>query len=454
MTAHLVDSEVFGHSWATDEVRGMFTDEGRTAGWLAVLAALAAAQADVGIVPRRAADAIATGVDGLRLDLAAVARLTRESGHSTHGLIAVLRERLPPEAAAWVYYGATVQDLTDTWTSTAMRAMHDICLRDLARAEHAALALARRHRRTVMVGRTHGQPGSLTTFGLKAAGWAGELRRAQARVEQARPRLEVVQLGGALGTLEFFGDRAVPLMEAFAARLGLGAPELPWVNSRDRVAEFVANLGIAASSLGRVGNEVYQLQRPEIGEVREGSTEGAVGSITMPHKRNPERSEHLVTLARLVANRSSLAIDGMVHEHERDGRAWKAEWLVVPEVCLLTATSLALGVELLGGLEVDAARMARTIDEQRGYVFSERVMRVLADRVGKHDAHQAVYDATMAGLADGLAFDEALARHPVVATELTREEIAACVDPTAPIASIDQLLDRALGAEGPAGGAP
>ena len=447
MGAHLTDSVVYGHLWGTGEVRALLDDEGRFGSWLAVLAALAEAQAEVGLVPPDAAQAIRAHTDVRLLDLDLVAARTRATGHSTLGLIQCLQEVLPEHAREWVYYGATVQDLSDTWTSLVMRAVGDVLDRDLHRAEAAALDLARRHRDTVMCGRTHGQPGLPVTFGFKAAVWASELGRHRERLAQGRARWEVVQLGGALGTLQFWGPAAVPLLEAFARRLGLGAPDIPWLTARDRVAEFMTFLAMVTATLGKVGNEVYQLQRPEIGEVSEPFTPGQVGSITMPHKRNPELSEHLGTLARVVRADAGVAVEGMVHEHERDGRAWKAEWLVLPEACLLTASALDLGVRLLEGLTVHEDRMRANLDAQDGYVLSEPVLRVLSDRLGKHAAHRAVYDATMAGLDRGVGFAAALRADPVVAAALDGDgRLAGALDPAAALGAAGALVDRVLAA--------
>jgi hypothetical protein len=307
-TAHPADSRIYGHLWTTPEVSALFTDEGRTQAWLDILAALAQAQADVGLVPRAAADAISAHADASRLDLALVAEQTRATGHSTLGLIRALREVLPADAREWVYYGATVQDLSDTWFALVFRALGAIAERDVGRMRDRALGLAAEHRGTPMCGRTHGQPGLPITFGFKAAVWAAELDRHLARLRQGRSRWELAQLGGALGTMEFWGDRALDLLDAFAGRLGLRAPDAPWLTARDGVAEFIWLLAAISATTGKIGNEVYQLQRPEIGELSETFTPGTVGSITMPHKRNPEISEHLVTLSRAVRAQAGLAL--------------------------------------------------------------------------------------------------------------------------------------------------
>jgi adenylosuccinate lyase len=411
-SAHPADSAIFGHLWSTPEASALFSDEGRTQAWLQILAALAQAQAGAGLVPHAAAQTIRAHADVGLIDLGLVAERTRATGHSTMGLIEALRSVLPEDAREWVYYGATVQDLSDTWFALVFRTVGDIAERDVTRMRDRALELARQYRDTPMCGRTHGQPGLPITFGFKAAVWAAELDRHLERLRQGRPRWEVVQLGGALGTMEFWGDRALDLLERFAGELGLGVPLLPWITARDGVAEFVWLLAAISATAGKIGNEVYQLQRPEIGELRESFTPGTVGSITMPHKRNPEISEHLVTLSRVIRAQATVALDGMVAEHERDGRAWKAEWLVVPETSMAFAACAGAAARMLDGLRPDPERMLANIGSHRGYLLSEPVMRALADRIGKHSAHDSVYAAAMRGIDKDQDFRTALRGDP------------------------------------------
>jgi adenylosuccinate lyase len=411
-SAHPADSAIFGHLWSTPETSALFSDEGRTQAWLQILAALAQAQAGAGLVPPAAAETIRAHADVGLIDLGLVAERTRATGHSTMGLIEALRAVLPPHAREWVYYGATVQDLSDTWFALVFRTVGDIAERDVTRMRDRALELAGQYRDTPMCGRTHGQPGLPITFGFKAAVWAAELDRHLERLRQGRARWEVVQLGGAVGTMEFWGDQALDLLERFAGELGLGVPLLPWITARDGVAEFVWLLAAISATAGKIGNEVYQLQRPEIGELRESFTPGTVGSITMPHKRNPEISEHLVTLSRVIRAQAAVALDGMVAEHERDGRAWKAEWLVVPETSMAFAACAGSAVRMLDGLRPDPERMLANIGSHRGYLLSEPVMRALADRIGKHSAHDSVYAAAMRGIDKDQDFRTALRGDP------------------------------------------
>jgi adenylosuccinate lyase len=425
-------------------MHALFDDRGRTQGWLDVLTALAAAQAEIGLIPAEAATAIAEHADVDRLDLSAVGAGTRAAGHSTLGLIQELRRILPEAAREWVYYGATVQDVTDTWTGRTMAVVLDILDRDVARCRRAALDLARVHRDTIMCGRTHGQPGLPITFGFKAAVWADELGRHSERIAQTRPRVAMAQLGGALGTMEFWGADAPELLTAFARHTGLGRPDIAWLTARDRVAEFVVLLALVTGTLGKIGNEIFELARPEIGEVAEPFTPGQVGSITMPHKRNPELAEHLDTLARRVRLDAASCVEGMIAIHERDGRSWKAEWLALPEACQLTAAALGFAVRLLEGLQVDATHMQANLDARRALLLSEPMMRVLADRIGKHAAHEAIYAAAMYAIEN----DADLARVVAERGLLTEDQISAATDPTAALGSATDFVDRVLAAAG------
>lgn len=450
-------SSTYAHLWGTDELRGIFDDRSRIQAWLDILAALAAAQADVGLIPRAAADEIGSKARVELLDLEHVAAETRATAHSTLGLIRGMQRVLSAEAGEWFCYGATVQDVSDTWTALVMRAVGGVVYRDLRAIEAALLRLARRHRDTPAAARTHGQTGLPITFGFKVAGWAAEVRRHVERLKQGRGRWLVGQLGGAAGTASFWGDRAVELQERFCHRLGLSVPEIPWVSARDRVAEFSLVLAMVTHTLARIGNEVVQLQRPEVGELGEPFSPGQVGSITMPHKRNPERAEHLVTLARLVRAEAAVLLESMIVEHERDGRAWKAEWAAFPDVCMLTGAALSMARRVVEGLVVRPAAMRRNLERDGGYAASETVMRALARRVGKQSAHRIVYEAAMAGLDRGEDFRRALEANPEVMAHLRADELDELLDldgaavQTAP-AFVDRVLEtarRARRSEGP-----
>jgi adenylosuccinate lyase len=442
MSTRITDSPIYQHLWGTAEAREVLGEEGRLRSWLEVIVALARAQAALGVIPAEAAELIAVHARPERLDLEYAAAQTRLSSHSMLGLIRALQQVLPESAREYVYVGATVQDVTDTATALALRRIGGIAWRDLRRIEERLLELAVAHRSTVMAGRTHGQLGSPVTFGWKAASWADEVRRHLDRLRAGAPRWLVGQLGGGAGSLVFYGALGPSVRSRFCASLGLADPGISWLTARDRVAEFAQLLALICGTLARIGGEVYELQRPEIGELAEASSDGTVGSITMPHKRNPEASEHLDTLARLVRASAAVMTEAMVQQHERDGRGWKAEWVALPEACLLTATALQMAADLLAGLSVDAEAMRRNLDRYGGYPVSERALALLAPRLGARRAQEQLQEALGAGTAAGLTAEEALVRAglfgPAEARELTvRPDTGSCQDMT------DLVVERA-----------
>jgi adenylosuccinate lyase len=424
MTTRITDSAFYQHLWGTAEARDVLGEEGRLRGWLEVIVALAQAQAATGVIPGDAARLIAEHARPGRLDLEYAAEQTRQTSHSMLGLIRGLQEAVPEEARQYVYVGATVQDVTDTATAVALRRIGGIVWRDLRRIEDRLLELAVTYRSTVMAGRTHGQPGSPVTFGWKAASWADEVRRHLDRLRESAPRWLVGQLGGGVGSLVFYGEGGPAVRARFCAELGLGDPGISWLTARDRGAEFAQLLALICGTLARIGGEVYELQRPEIGELAEGSPAGTVGSITMPHKRNPESSEHLDTLARLVRANAAVMTEGLGQQHERDGRGWKAEWVALPEACLLAATALQIAIGLLAGLTVDAEAMCRNLARHAGYPVSERALALLAPRLGPRRAQERLQEAFGVG-AVGLTAEQALVNaglfDPAEARELTAE---------------------------------
>lgn len=399
MTSRLTESAIYRHAWTTPALDAILAEDARLRTWLRILATLAECQARLGIIPAAAAAAIAEHAHAERLDIEAIAARTRESSHSVLGLIEGLQGMLPDEAREYVYYGITVQDLTDTWFGMVMRDVTTIVRADLLRVEAVCLRLAHEHRETVMAGRTHGQVGSPITFGLKAATWADETSRNIDRLDQGVRRWAVAQLAGSTGGLAFFGEQGPELREAFSAALGLGDPGVSWTSTRDRTAEFGTTLGLVAGALARIGNEIYELQRPEIAELSEPASSAVVGSITMPHKRNPEYCEHLDTLSRVARAAAGGLLEGTAASHERDGRAWKAEWAFLPDVALAAGAAASLCAELLEGLVVHPDAMLRNLGDDASWA-SEQVLIHLSARLGKHRAQALLQAAFASGSTD------------------------------------------------------
>lgn len=431
-SVHISDSEIYGVSWATPELRRLFSEQNRIKGWLEVMTVLAGVQADFDLIPKQAALEIETFYNHFSVDETFLKEIGEDfikTNHSLLGLINAVKQRCGPLGGEWLCYGATVQDITDTHIVRVLMSVRQLFVEQIAELEKVLKTLAIEHRLTPMCGRTHGQPGLPITFGFKAAGWLDEFDRHRLRLDELKSRLGVGQLCGGVGSLSSLGSNPLELQSEFMQRLGLEAPAISWTSSRDRLAEWLNVLAMITSTGDRIGQEVFNLQRPEIAELSEGFIPGAVGSITMPHKRNPEISEHLGTLSRVVRHHAAYMAENLVHSHERDGRSWKGEWAIIPDATLAAGKSLALLKLLLKDLQVNPQRMRANISATQGFVYAEAVMLVLAKTLGKQSAHRLVYDLTMQAQDEGLHLKQALINNPQIGAILTHDEIEALFNP-------------------------
>lgn len=391
---HITDSVFFGDRYASPESRRIFCDRCRVQRWLTVEAALAETEAELGIIPAAAAADIARTATVELIDIEAIKAETARTGHSLVGLLRVFQTACPGDSGQYVHFGATTQDIQDTGQALEMRDVIDVLDGLLDRIARQLVRHAEGHAATVGLGRTHAQPALPITFGLKVAGWLDETLRHIERLREMRRRVVVAQLFGGAGTMAAFGDRALELLDGFSARLGLGVPDVGWHVARDRVAEFVTTLAMVAGSLGRAADEIRILSRPEFGEVSEGWVYGKVGSSTMPHKRNPERCEQVVALARLACGQAPVALTAMSGDHERDSRSLRLEWACVADVSHYTLGAAEIFAETTSGLVVHPDRLARNVHAVAGQIASEPLMLALADRHGKQAAHEIVYELT------------------------------------------------------------
>ncbi len=445
MPTHISDSVIYQGSWGTAETRALFEDEPRTRAWLEILAVLAESQADVGLIPAEAAGQVAETCRSVILDDAffdEVRQGFEATNHSMLGLIRAIQRRCPGDSGEWFYYGTTVQDVTDTWMMMAIEQVWELIYHGLWELEEHLLTLAHEHRDTVMSGRTHGQQGLPITFGFKVAVWAREIRRHIQRLEDLRPRLGVGQLAGGVGSLSSYGPRGIELQEKFFARLGLRPPTIVWNTARDVLIEWFQVLTLITGSADKFGQEVYNLQRTEIGEASEGFSHGTVGSITMPHKRNPEIAEHLGSLARVIRYNTAMMAENQNHDHERDARSWKAEWAVVPSTCMAAAKSVDLTKLMISNLDVHPERMMANLEASQGFILSEAVMLALARQVGKQTAHTLVYDTAMEAHEAGRPLKEAILANETIRESLGDEEIEALFDYRLSVGLCAEFVDR------------
>ena len=283
MPAYAIDSRLFRDQFSTPEMRAIWDDEVTVQKWLDVEAALALAEADLGLIPEQAAQRIAAAAQVDNLDLEALKREMDVTSHPIVPLVRALSACCEGDTGQYVHWGATTQDIIDTGFVLQMRDAWFLITRRLQALQAQCEALAREHRDTPMAGRTHGQQALPITFGYKCAVWVAELRRHLERMAQCAPRLLVGQFSGAAGTLAALGAHGLRVQEGLVARLELGQPEITWHTARDAFAEAICLLGLAAGTAGKIAHEVYTLQRTELAEVEEPHPAGKVGSSTMPH---------------------------------------------------------------------------------------------------------------------------------------------------------------------------
>ena len=451
MALTMIDSTVYGGLWASAGLAPLFEEERRTRGWLEILAVLAEVQGEHGLIPKEASVAVAAACRAVRVDTTFLQELRRgreTSGHSTAGLLKAVAARCSGSAGEWVHFGATVQDVTDTWMMSTLREARRYFAVQLAGVDAALTELAARHRDTLMLGRTHGQEGLPITFGFKVAGWGAEVRRHLQRLDEVGRRLEVGQLAGGVGSLSALGPRGLEVQARFCERLGLAAPASSWTSSRDVLAEWGGLLTLFCGTADRIGHEVYNLQRGEIGELCEVPAAGVVGSITMPHKCNPEVSEHLGTLSRVVRHQAACLFEGLVHDHERDGRSWKVEWQVLPEITVLAGRAVELLAGLSRTLVARSERMLQNLEATKGLVLSEALMLALAARLGRETAHRLVSAAAQVAREKGLFLEQAARESPEISAALPEAELRGVFDYRRHTGQCGALVDRYLAQAG------
>jgi len=380
-----LDSAIFAPLFNDDEVSSLLSDLAFVRALVQVETALARADARAGVIPQSAAEQIAK-VQAVQIDIAALTKGTVRSGFPIIALVQEMRKQVDVDAAPFVHWGATTQDIMDTACVLQLRAVIELISKRIGEIVRNLSALADQHRATVLAGRTHSQQALPITFGLKVAGWLAPWLRHTERLREMQPRLLVVQFGGAAGTLAALGDRGLAVSRAMAMELNLREPAMPWHAQRDCIVEFAGWLSLVTGSLGKMAQDIILMAQTEVGEVAESGEVGRGGSSTMPQKSNPITSELIIAAARTNASLLSALHNAQMQEHERGSHGWQLEWLTLPQMITLTGGALKHGASLAQNLRVDGAAMRANIARANDVILAEAAVFALAKAMPKAEA--------------------------------------------------------------------
>ncbi len=445
MTDPLFPSSLLAPLYSTDEMRAVLDDRARVQRMLDFEAALARAEAAVGIVPAGHAGTIAEACQVRHYDLAALGEGTIVAGNLATPLVNALTAEVgkrSKKAAGYVHWGATSQDVIDTAMVLELRAVFDALFKDLDRATKAFTTLAGRHRRNMTMARTLLQQALPMPFGLKLAGYAAALARSRDRLRRLRKEVLVLQFGGAAGTLAALEEKGLDVSERLAAQLDLTVPDAPWHTHRDRFAEVAAALAILAGTCGKIARDVALLMQTEVGEAFEPSGPGRGVSSTLPQKRNPAGAATALSAAMIAPNLAATILNAQFQEHERAVGGWQAEWATFPALALVVSGTLRAVVDIAEGLTVDVERMKANLEASSGLVMAEHVSFALAEKLGRAEAHALVAELVHQAAKDKRAFKDVVAESEKIKAHLNASELARLFMPNHYQGSAQTFIDR------------
>lgn len=426
-------------------MRAITSDEARLQRMLDVEAALSRAEAALGVIPAGAAEPIAKACRASLFDIKALGEAAVSSGNLAIPVVKALTaevKKANADAAGYVHWGATSQDVIDTALVLELRAAIDALVSETDRAISGFTTLAEKHRHTPTVARTWLQQALPMPFGLKLAGYGAALARSRARLIRLRDEALVLQFGGAAGTLAALGDRGLEVADGLAKELKLRLPDAPWHTHRDRLAEIAAAFTILAGTCGKIARDVSLLMQTEVGEAFEPAGEGRGGSSTMPHKRNPVASAAALAAAAIAPQLCATLLAAEIQEHERAAGAWAAEWPTFPALCLVTSGALAAIVDIAEGLDIDVARMSRNLDLTGGQIMAEAVAFKLAEKLGKSVAHKLVEDASKRAHTEKRDLKDILIHDARITAQIPAAELSKLFDPLSYQGVAQTLIDR------------
>ncbi len=436
MAIHPID-----YRYGTQEMRDVWSEENRFRAIVTAEVALARAEAALGVIPAEDAEAIRQSA--MNASLARAKEIEDEIHHDMMAIVRAVTE-VCGDAGRWIHYGATSNDILDTATGLQLRDALALIEQKLVNLLRVLLVRSDETKTLVCAGRTHGQIGVPTTYGLRFAIWAGEIARHIERLRQLRPRVLVGQLTGAVGTQAALGEKAPEIQEAMMEFLGLTPVDVSnQIISRDRYAEYFMFLANVATTLDKIGLEIRLMQRSEIGELEEAFGSKQVGSSTMPHKRNPIRSEQVCGLARIVRSAVEPALQNNVLWDERDLTNSSPERVLFPEASILLDHILAVMTRVLEGLQVKPENIRRNLMLLRGINLAESVMIELTRRgMDRQEAHELVRESSMQALADSRNLVDVLGERPEVTAYCSRQNLEELLNPDAYIGTAVQQVDR------------
>lgn len=432
------------YRYGTEEMKFVWSEANRLEKLLQVEAALAKAEADLDIIPKNAAEIIAANISLVELDR--VKAIEDEIHHDMMAVVIGISEKCTDDADKWVHFGATSNDILDTATALQLKdALHILRIK-MEKILHVLIEQAESHKNTVCAGRTHGQIGVPTTYGLRFAIWASEIARHIERLEQLSPRLIVGQMTGAVGTQAAMGKYGIEIQKLVMQYLEIGSVDVSnQIIQRDRHAEFVMWMANTVTTLDKIGVEIRTLQRTEIAEVEENFKKNQVGSSTMPHKRNPIKSEQICGLARIVRSMVEPELLNNTLWDERDLTNSSCERIVFPETCILTDHIINLGISVLENLRFYPENIRKNLDLLKGLNMGEAVMIELAKRgVGRQEAHELVRSSAMEAHDSGKHFKDVLLSNKNIATYLNENDIINLVDPDKYIGTAVEQVENVI----------
>lgn len=410
-------------------IHALFSDEHRWQRWLDVEAALATAEAEYDIIPKAAAQAIASSANIKKLSPERIRNGIKKTSHPLMAIITELSNAVGEPYGGYVHWGATTQNITQTGDALVLHEAHQIFLKFLGKIFTALESLAIKGQNMVCAGRTHGQHAVPVTFGFRASVWIDEFARHVDRLHEVEPRIFTVMIGGAVGNYASLGKNGPKVQNNMAKLLHLRPMHIPARSMSDFQAEYICILGLLAGTCSKIAKEIYILMQPEFGEVYEPIPEGTIGSSTMPHKRNPQLSDDCIAIAAEIRSLVPFAMEGMLHDHEVSGAYSAITDDAIRQASLLMGDLLTRMEVILSGLTLNPERMRANVDITGGLIMSEAIMLKLGESIGRQRAHEIIYEAAQTAESGDKTFQEVLIENENITKYLDVQTLQRLLEP-------------------------